>query len=312
MSIRSKASTADPSAETRPNYEVELWGQKPRPPGKRKFKGCFNLSCSLLGVLFLFLLLIGSVYFLFPARMNVLLLGIDSRDGTALGRSDTNILVTILPLRPYIGVLSIPRDLWVEIPGVGEQRINTAHFFAEGAEPGTGPAASMTTVEHNFGVDVNHYFRIQFTGLVGIVDAMGGLNLTLDEAMGGLPPGSHTLTGEEALAFVRDRTGGGSDFFRMQQGQVFLTQFFKQVILPVNWPKLPALFIAISNTVDTNLPVWLWPRIVFALLRAGSDGIDNRIISSDMTSSFLTSEGAQVLIPDWSKIMPMVHEMFGP
>jgi LCP family protein required for cell wall assembly len=273
-----------------------------------------KLGCSVIGIILLLLIFIGSVYLFFPARLNVLLLGVDDRtpEGAALGRSDTNILVTILPLRPYIGMLSIPRDLWVDVPGVGEQRINTAHFFAETNEPGSGPPAAMNTIQHNFGVDVRYYYRIQFGGLVGIVDALGGLNLTLEEPMGNLPAGEHLLDGEQALAFVRDRTGGGSDFFRMQQGQVFLTQFFRQAISPVSWTRLPALMSAISDSVDTNLPVWLWPRILFALLRAGSDGIDSRIISSDMVTSFTTAEGAQVLLPDWSKISPVVTEMFGP
>ena len=75
-----------------------------------------------------------------PGRVNVLILGLDTREpGSNLGRSDTMILTTFLPAEPYVGLLSIPRDLWVIIPGWGENRINAAHFFAESEFPGSGP-----------------------------------------------------------------------------------------------------------------------------------------------------------------------------
>ena len=90
-----------------------------------------------------------AVYFFFPLRSNVLPLGADRTEGSeAYGRTDTMILSTIVPLKPYVGMLSIPRDLWVPIPGHGENRINTAHFFAELKEekPGSGPQAALAVV----------------------------------------------------------------------------------------------------------------------------------------------------------------------
>jgi LCP family protein required for cell wall assembly len=197
--------------------------------------------------------------------------------------------------------------LWVEIPGIGENRINTAHFFAENQSAGSGPSAAINTINHNFDLDVNKYLRIRFDGLIEIVDSVGGFSLSLDEPMGGLPAGEHKLTGEETLAFVRDRQGT-DDFFRMQQGLVFITQFFSQVINPVTWPRLPALLGALSDSIDTNLPVYLWPRIAFTIMRTG---VDSRVISRELVTPFTTSEGAQVLLPDWSKIQPVVNEMFG-
>jgi hypothetical protein len=71
-------------------------------------------------------------YFFVPLRTNILLLGTDdSLERGSIGRTDTIILITIVPFKPYVGMLSIPRDLWVTVPGVGEQRITTAYFFAE-------------------------------------------------------------------------------------------------------------------------------------------------------------------------------------
>jgi polyisoprenyl-teichoic acid--peptidoglycan teichoic acid transferase len=302
---------ADPNAETQPNYTVELLNQKSirRVPKKSKpwMRGC---GLFLL-LIFLFFCAISSIYAFFPARTNLLVLGIDrAPDGTAVARSDTNILFTLLPLRPYIGMLSIPRDLWVSIPGIGENRINTAHFFAEATQAGSGPQALMETIRQNFGVPVNYYARVNFQGLVNFIDALGGLDVRLDTRMAGYKPGRHHLSGEEVLAFVRDRQGT-DDFFRMQQGQFIIKAIWGKLLQPNSWARLPLALSALPSFIDTNLPPWIWPRIGIALLRLGSDGIDSRVITREMTNPFTTSEGAQVLGPNWDLINPMITEMFG-
>jgi LCP family protein required for cell wall assembly len=306
-----KASTENSSEDTRPNYVIETW-DKPYPSSRgRAFRRVLRTGCLVFGVIFTCLLVLASVYLLMPFRTNLLVLGIDrTPEGTALGRSDTNILITIKPLRPYVGMLSIPRDLWVTIPGVGENRINTAHYFAEGQEPGSGPYAALDTIEQNFGVHVEHFLRIRFDGIVDLVDAMGGLDIELLNSMAGLPPGEHHLSGEQSLVFVRDRQGT-DDFFRMQQGQFFVTEIMEQLIQPKTWPRIPAVVVAINDSIDTNLPLWVWPRLAFALVRSGTSGIDYQVIGRDMVSSSTTSEGAQVLIPDWLLINPLVEGIFG-
>jgi LCP family protein required for cell wall assembly len=250
------------------------------------------------------------MYLLAPARTNLLLIGIDYVDpGSSLARSDTIMLATIVPLKPYIGLLSIPRDLWVTIPGYGENRINTAHFFAEGEKPGSGPQALRKTIALNFGVDAPYYVRIRFEGFREIVDAMGGVDIVLNETTAGYPPGKHHLNGQKALAFVRHRADS-DDFFRMAHGQLMIKALFKNLLSPTKWPRLPAVLRAFFHSVDTNLPVWLWPRIGFALLRAGPDGIDSHVISREMTTPFITSEGANVLAPKWPQIHQLVQQIF--
>lgn len=311
MNPKYKASTDGPQVETRPSYVVEPWDD---PSRSRKGRGTgrwFKAGCLVILSILAFIVFISLVYFLVPFRTNFLVIGIDRvPEGSALGRTDTNILVTVKPLGPYIGVLSIPRDLWVTIPGVGENRINTAHFFAEGQNPGSGPEATMETIQVNFGVPVQYYIRIKFDGIVDIVDAMGGVDIELEQPMAGLPAGSHHLNGEQSLAFVRDREGG-DDFFRMEQGQFFISQILQQMIQPATWPRLPATISALNDSLDTNLPVLVWPRIAFALLRAGPEKIDYKIIDRNYVTPTTTSEGAQVLIPDWSLISPLVAEIFG-
>ncbi len=302
---------ADPLAETRYHPVAPLTAVKRPRRGLQMRRprwraGCLVLSLPLLGLLAILL-----AYLLAPVRTNILILGLDARpsEGDA-GRSDTMILATFIPLRPYIGALSIPRDLWVNIPGNGENRINTAHFFGEVEKPGGGPAAAMQAVRVNFGVDVNYYVRIRFDGFRKVVDALGGVDVELPNAMSGYTAGMHHMDGEQALALVRDRKGT-DDFFRMERGQLFLNAVWKQLLKPQSWLRLPSAISALSQAMDANLPVWQWPRLGLALLRAGPNGLDTRAITREMVTPFVTAGGAQVLGPKWDQINPVLMEVFG-
>lgn len=241
----------------------------------------------------------------------MLILGVDdSIERGNLGRTDTIILATVKPPVPYIGLLGIPRDLWVEVPNVGEQRINTAYFFAEAAQAGAGAPAAVDTVRQNFGVSLRYYLVLHMAGLVDLVDALGGIDITLTEPLGGLPAGSHHLNGTQALAFARERYSA-DDFSRMQQGQLVIMAAFRKAIQPGTWTRLPGVIWALTQVVDTNLPVWQWPRLFFSLFRSVVFGVDMRTISREMVVPFQTSSGAQVLAPNWEAIHPLVEEMFG-
>lgn len=270
--------------------------------------GC---GCTAILLPILLFLVVAALYLFFPYNTRLLLLGVDrAADGSFTGRADTIMLLQVNPLKPDVALLSIPRDLWVPIPGYGENRINTAHFFAEANQSGSGPRATIEVVEANFGVRVRSYARVRFDDFKYVIDAMGGVDINLAEAMGGLPAGRHHLNGEQALAFARDRKGT-DDFFRMNQGQFILVATARQMINPLTWPRIPAMTAAFFQAVDTNLPIWEWPRIGLALLRSGMDGVDHRTVNREMVTPVVTQEGAQVLVPNWDAIRPVVAEMFG-
>lgn len=280
------------------------------PSRSKRGSGC--TSCLLLAFAALVLVFfLATVYFLAPFRTELLILGIDRvPEGTALGRSDTMIMVSVNPLFPTVRMLSIPRDLWVNIPGVGENRINTAHFFAEADQPGSGPAAAVRTVEENFGLTVPYYVRLRFDAVLRIVDALGGVTVNLPEDMAGLPAGQHHLNGAQALAFVRDRKGT-DDFFRMEHALFMLKSIAAQMLSPASWPRLPMAAQAAFTSVDTNLPFWQWPRLMVAFLRAGLTGnLDTRTIQREMTTPTVLESGANVLLPNWDMINPYVQGMF--
>jgi anionic cell wall polymer biosynthesis LytR-Cps2A-Psr (LCP) family protein len=130
-----------------------------------------------------------------------------------------------------VGALSIPRDLWVTVPGYGENRINTAHFYAESEYPGYGPVAAMDTI--------------------------------------------------------------------------------RQILKPSAWLHIPAILFELPKTVDTDIPIWQWPRLGLAFVRTGPNGIDSRTINRDMVTPFTTTGGAMVLSPNWQKINPLLMDMFG-
>jgi LCP family protein required for cell wall assembly len=310
---------SDPLGETQ---FVDLYGrmaaarQNPviRPSNPKYTRGKAAMGCclGLMAIAGLFILVaIAGVYIMGPGRTSVLLLGVDARPNEGdLGRSDTMILATFQPLRPYVGVLSIPRDLWVTVPGYGENRINTAHFFAEAAKAGSGPAAAMDVVHQNFGVNVDYYVRLNFTGFKDMVDALGGVEVTLPTDMSGYTAGTYHLDGTQALALVRDRETS-DDFYRMGRGQIFIKAVIKEMLRPANWSRLPAVLVATSNAVDTDVPAWQWPRLAFAVLRVGPAGLDTRAVSRDMVTPFITAGGADVLRPNWGAINPVLKEMFG-
>lgn len=296
--------SAPMSEITRPTRRLDRY-QSVRPiPVRRKRLGCGCWTVLLLLGLAMF-------YFFAPLRTNILLLGTDdSPERGSVGRTDTIILTTIVPLKPYVGMLSIPRDLWVSIPDVGEQRINTAYFFAEANQPGSGARAAAQAVAENFGVHVRYYAVIHMLGLTSVVDTLDGVDLNLERPIGGLPAGTHHLDGSQALDFVRERSSS-DDFGRMMRTQILLGALFQKVLYPSNWPTLPQFVASLTQAVETNIPLWQWPRLLFALLRSFLFGIDSQTITRDMVTPFQTSQGAQVLAPNWNAINPLLLRMFG-
>jgi polyisoprenyl-teichoic acid--peptidoglycan teichoic acid transferase len=302
----SSYNSAPMSEITRPSRRRDRY-QAVRPiPAQRRKIGC---GCGCWPLLLLLGLLL--FYFFAPLRTNILLLGTDdSPERGSVGRTDTIILMTVVPLKPYVGMLSIPRDLWVSIPDVGEQRINTAYFFAEANQPGSGARAAAQTVTGNFGVHVRYYAVIHMLSLTSVVDTLGGVDLNLDAPIGGLPAGSHHLDGAQALEFVRERSSS-DDFNRMVRTQILLAALFQKVLHPSNWLTLPQSIGSLTQVVDTNIPLWQWPRLLFALLRSFLFGIDSQTITREMVTPFQTAQGAQVLAPNWDAINPLLLRMFG-
>jgi LCP family protein required for cell wall assembly len=201
----------------------------------------------LLILLVLFVLLL--VYLVVPfGGQRVVLLGSDAR-GDEVARSDT-----IVVMKAGGGMLAVPRDTLVDIPGVGKDKINAA--YASG-----GPELTLQTLENLTGLRLNHYVVVNFGGVEEIVDAMGGITLEVDNPIKvgidgrrvSIPAGTQELDGLQALAYVRYRGGPTADIGRIGRQQKFLKELARQSTSPANLPRLPATAVATWRNIDTNM-----------------------------------------------------------
>jgi len=295
-------------------YQPVRKRRKPRKGSRLPWKGG---CCALIVILGVFVCLAGSflavAVALSPGKTNILVMGVDRVDPNAkgdIGRTDTIVMVQVDPGQPRIATLAIPRDLWVKIPGVGENRINTAHFFAEADQPGSGPAALAQTIQQNFGISSTEYVRVHLEGVPALIDAMGGVTITLAKPTALYPAGENHLNGTQALAFIRDRKNA-DDFFRMADGELFIKAAAQQMENPLTLLRLPAILAALPGAVDTNIPTSQLPSLALALLRVGPGNIDSHTLPREDTQPYVTDAGADVLLPKWGLINPLVKQIFG-
>jgi polyisoprenyl-teichoic acid--peptidoglycan teichoic acid transferase len=214
----------------------------------------------------LLMLIVVLAYLLLPfGYQRVVLLGSDaSADGVS--RSDT-----IVVAKAGGGMLAVPRDTLVEIPGVGEDKINVA--FATG-----GPELTVETLEILTELPIRSYVVVHFDGVQDIVNALDGVTLEVEEpievGIGGrlvsIPAGTQTLDGFEALAYVRYRGGPTADIGRIGRQQRFLQELAREATSPAKLPRLPATALAVWRNVDTNMNPLQAARFAVQMRLAGS------------------------------------------
>ncbi len=258
-------------------------------------------------------------------RVNILLLGIDQRPDEYISRTDTMILVTVDPATGKAGMLSIPRDLWVTIPGYGENRVNTAHYLGEkNGYPGGGPALAMKTVQYNLGVPVHFFVRVDFNGFRRIVDTLGGIDIDVPQAINdpkypdenyGYDPfyietGPQHLDGYTALKYARTRATSDSDFDRARRQQAVLLAIREKAVAVGVIPKIPELWTTMADTVQTDLQLVDIVELAKLADKFSSDNIETAVIDRSMTVDYRTDTGAQVLLPIREKIRPVVDRIF--
>lgn len=255
------------------------------------------------------------------SRVTVLVMGLDYRDwaaGEGAPRTDSMILLTIDPLARTAGMLSVPRDLWVNIPGFEYGRINTAYSLGEAFTlPGGGPGLAMTTVEELLGVPIDYYAQIDFSAFVRFIDEIGGIKIDVAEPITvdplgdnnakNLKPGRQTLPGDLALAYARARKTEGGDFDRAQRQQQVILAIRDRVIsldaLPTLIAKAPVLYQELSAGVNTNLSLEQAIQLAWLAQQVPDENIRRGAIAPPEQVLLVTSpEGDQVLKPIADKI----------
>lgn len=262
-------------------------------------------------------------------RVTLLAMGLDYRDwqtGEGPPRTDTMVLLTLDPINQTIGMLSLPRDLWVNIPGYGYGRINTAYQIGEGVKyPGGGPALAMKTVEAFLGVPVDYYAQIDFFAFEQFVDIIGGVKLDIIETIKvdpingeikTLKPGVQTLNGSLALAYARTRKTDGADFDRADRTQQVImairSQTLREDVLPTLLTKAPQIYNTLSKGVRTNLNLDQVLRLGWLATQIPAEKYKRGIIGPPDQVSFAVSPDGkqQVLKPITEKIRLLRDEIF--
>lgn len=190
-------------------------------------------------------------------RINVLLIGTDSRPGDSSGNTDVLILASLDNLHKRIELMSIPRDSKVTFPNGNQGKINQSLSLG-------GPQLTIQLVESLLHQPVDYYALTRFNGLVNMIDTIGGLQINVKERMYyntgdkqwnliDLRPGLQTLNGAQALGFVRFRHDALGDIGRTGRQQEFVTALSERLLQPGNVTKLPTLIHELWSTMDTNM-----------------------------------------------------------
>lgn len=255
---------------------------------------------------------------------NILLVGVDDRsdatdaelrqlrttrnDGAAL--TDTMILLHIPPRRDHAVLVSFPRDSWVQIPGHGYGKLNSAYVLGGGGERG---AQLLTqSLESLTGVRIDHYVQVDLLGFLRITNAIGGVEVCLkhpakDHFSGvDLPAGRQTISGSDALAFVRQRHGlPRGDLDRIARQQAFLGAVVRKVTsagVLLNPFKLTALLDATTSalTVDAGLGPQGLRSLAFQMRQVAAGDVEFRTIPVSDIAAY--REGQNVVLLDRAEL----------
>lgn len=257
-------------------------------------------------------------------RTNILLMGVDERETWSEGppRTDAMMLVSADRTDGTVTVLSIPRDLWVYIPGFGQERVNVAYRVAELTQPGTGPETAAETVSQFLDVPLTRYVVVNFRAVRKIVDALGGLEVDVPyeiwdhqyptEDNGYMTvhfaAGPQVLDGEQVLQYVRTRHGS-TDFERMRRQQQVIEALQARVTQPDFIPKAPGFLLLARDCVQTNLTVSDMLGLWSAFRNIGRNSVRLSVLDETYSYPWITSAGADVLLPNEPAIEQLVSDL---
>lgn len=253
-------------------------------------------------------------------RITLVAMGLTQRT-TEPARTDTLLVMDIDPAHHRINMLSVPRDLWVNIPGYGQGKLAIAYEIG-------GPRLAAYTLEHEYGIPVDYYAALTFRGFTQIVDAMGGITVNVPQELKDptypclvgyaycpidIKPGTQHMDGATALEFVRERHAfAQQDLARVRDQQAFSDAVKHTVVSPATWPRYPAILSAFERNLITNLPMNDLPAIGvqygLPLTQINHHYIN---VSNGMVQGGWSSDGQSILEPTSSTVIPnLVHQLF--
>ena len=262
-------------------------------------------------------------------RQTFLVMGNDTRPGeTYPARTDTMILLSLDPETNEASILSVPRDLYVEIPGYARERINVAYVLGELYEEGDsgGAQLAMDTIQHNFGIEVDHFVMVDFNSVTNIIDAFGGVPVNVPKEIYdplypdmnyGYDPfyieaGEHVLDGETALKYMRTRHAD-NDIERAKRQQATIMGFRQQLLdlgLLGIAQRAPAVWSEVQDGVFTDLTFNELLSFVNAASGVSAENIQSGVLDFNYVYSHTTTDGASVLLMYPEPVAGLVRELF--
>ncbi len=234
-----------------------------------KVRGCF--------ITILVIFVIALLVFLFSSLMNpegkdILLLGIDEREesNNFIGLTDTIIIYHISSWGKKDCLISIPRDIRVDLEGHGWNKINAAYKFG-------GHEMIKKEIYNLTGIQINKVMIVNFRGFKEIIDILGGVKITVEEPLhdplsgADFEPGTYTMDGEQALSFVRCRSTAGSDFARVDRQKYLLSELMKQKFNFSIISRAPQIIKVLNGETASNFTIWDIGSTGFLLLFSDKD-----------------------------------------
>ena len=259
--------------------------------------------------------------------VNFLLIGSDKRPGSSY-RTDTMVIGILWPREGQVSLISIPRDLWIYIPTIGMQRINTAYQSGElNGYAGGGPGLLKDTISYNLGIRIDHTAMVDFDGFRRIVDTLGGVDVPVGCAytdwrlidpsydpynednwyLYTAGPGLLHMDGDLALWYARSRSKS-NDFDRGRRQQEVLRAIFSQALRSDTLSKIPQLYQDFSSTVVTDLGLGDVLKLAPYAPRMTNADIRGYYIRPPYVTSWMTPGGAAVLLPDEAALQSLMIE----
>jgi LCP family protein required for cell wall assembly len=260
-------------------------------------------------------------------RVTILVMGLDLRDyeGEGPSRTDTMMLLTMDPVSRTAGLFSIPRDLWVNIPGFDYGKINTAYYLGDLYDTeGGGPGLAIKTVEELLGVDINYYAQVDFTAFENFINEIGGVDVEVPYEISVDPIGPHNtatlgegtqhLDGPTALAYARNRETFGGDFDRADRQQQVVMGIFDQITslgtLPTLIANAPTIYNNLRNGIHTNLNLKEAISLAWTGSQVPRENIKKGIIGPNEVSMSMSPDGMDILLPDMDAVRAVRDQVF--
>lgn len=263
--------------------------------------------------------------------VNFLLIGSDKRPGGTF-RTDTMVIAILRPNEGQVSLISIPRDLWVSIPGGENNRINTAYQRGiSTGYPGGGPGLLKDTIQYNLGIRIDHTAMVEFDGFRKIVDTLGGVDVPIACAytdwrlidpsynpeieanweLYTVGPGLVHMDGDLALWYARSRQKS-SDFDRGRRQQEVLRALFTQALQAGTLTRIPQLYDDLKSSVETDLGLADILQLSLYAPKMTNADIRSYYIRPPIVNSWITSGGAYVLSPNQELLQQMLTEALSP